>query len=153
MIRNHTPEDRTFIAELAESAFGRFGPFRTIFENMLDGLGVPGVRGEMEIFVHKTDAGIQTGFIAVEWSAAVTNIHGVAVAEEFRRQGVSSRLLDHVVASSTARGVTSLKCITAETENMPALSFFQKKGFANMGFAGKYPNGQKAVGLKREIGF
>jgi ribosomal protein S18 acetylase RimI-like enzyme len=120
---------------------------------MMNGARVPGVLGEVEIFVHSNEAGRQTGFISVEWRNGTANIHGVAVSEEFRRQGIAARLLDHVIESASLKRITSFECITAETENLQALSFFENKEFIVHGFAGSYPRGQRAVRLKRDHSF
>ena len=154
MIRSATPlEDLPFITHLA-TAFNVFGPYVPVFENMLNGnssaLRPLGVIGVVELFIHEDDAGQRTGFVAVEWkNDDIGHIHGVAVDENHRRQGVANHLLDHVEQLARKRGTLRLECITAETANAPALSCFIKWGFQNLGFVGKYPNGQRAVKLSR----
>ena len=156
MIRPATSKDLEFITNLAHS-FDRFGPYVQVFVNILNGnrdaLRPLGVIGEVELFIHEDDAGQRTGFVAVEWREDdIGNIHGVAVDETHRRQGVANHLLDHVEQLASQRRTLKLVCITAETDNAPALSFFTDCGFQNLGFEGEYPNRQRAVRLSRSVG-
>ena len=153
MIRPATPQDFPFITNLA-TAFNVFGPYVPVFENMLNGnssaLRPLGVIGVVELFIHEDDAEERTGFVAVEWkNGGIGEIHGVAVDQKHRRQGVANHLLDHVEQLARQRGTLKLECITAETDNAPALNCFINCGFQNLGFVGKYPNGQRAVKLSR----
>ena len=147
MIRSATPlEDLPFITHLA-TAFNVFGPYVPVFVNMMNGN-----RGEVELFIHEDDAGERTGFVAVEWkNGGEGHIHGVAVDQRHRRQGVANHLLDHVEQLARQRGTLKLECITAATANAPGLSCFIKWGFQNLGVVGNYPNGQSAVKLSRTL--
>jgi ribosomal protein S18 acetylase RimI-like enzyme len=106
------------------------------------------VTGEVQLFVSVDNTERPMGFIAVEWQPTVGHIHGVVVAGGFQRQGVATQLLDHVEGLAQQMGITTLECITAETENIPALNCFTNWGFQNMGHAGTYPMGQSAVRLR-----
>jgi len=156
MIRQSTINDLVFITNLAHD-FNRFGPYVPVFVNMLRGdhaaLRRWGVTSRVELFIHEDDAGQRTGFVAVEWKEdGIGYIHGVAVDETHRRQGVANHLLDHVEQLARQRGTRKLECITADTENAPALSCFTKYGFQNLGFEGNYPKGQSAVRLSKPVG-
>ena len=156
MIRPATLKDLEFITDLAH-IFDRFGPYVQVFVNMLNGnrdaLRPLGVIGEVELFIHEDDAGQRTGLVAVEWKEdGIGDIHGVAVDETHRRKGVAKHLLDHVEQLARQRGTMSLECITAETENAPALSCFTDCGFQKLGFEGYYPKGQRAVRLRKPVG-
>jgi len=154
MTRPANPQDHEFIARLA-NAFDRFGPYAQVFADMLDGnhaaLVPYGVNGEVALFIHEDGLGQCTGFVAVEWRQRVGHIHGVVVDDQFRRQGVATRLLNHVEQLARDRGITTLECITAETDNAPALHCFTQWGFDNEGSVGNYPLGQRAVRLRREL--
>ena len=156
IIRQASPQDLQFITHLAK-AFDVFGPYVPVFVNMLNGnraaLQAQGVIGEVELFIHEDNAGERTGFVAVEWkNGGIGDIHGVAVDQRHRRQGVANHLLDHVEQLARLRGTLKLECITAETENAPALSCFIQWGFQNLGFVGRnYPNGQRPVKLSRTL--
>lgn len=155
MIRPATPEDHEFITGLAH-AFDRFGlQYVQVFAEMLGGnrsaLVRYGVIGEVALFIHEDASGQRTGFVAVEWRQDIGHIHGLSVDDRFRRQGVATQLLDHVVQLARNRGIARLECITAETDNIPALCCFTQSGFCNEGRAGTYPGGQVAVRLHRVL--
>jgi len=154
MIRPTIPQDSEFIAQLA-TAFNHFGPYVQVFTNMLNGnhaaLVPHGVNGEVALFIHVDDLGQRTGFVAVEWRQHVGHIHGVVVDVGFRMQGVATQLLNYVAQLAHQRGIARLECITAQTENTPALNCFTQWGFIILGYAGQYPHGQSAVRLRREL--
>jgi ribosomal protein S18 acetylase RimI-like enzyme len=112
-----------------------------------------GVIGDVELFIHEDDAGQRTGLVAIEWREdGIGYIHGVAVSERHRKKGLANHLLNHVEQIARHRGTRKLECITADTENAPALSCFTKYGFQNLGFEGNYPKGQSAVRLSKPVG-
>ena len=154
MIRDIIPTDHEFVARVA-LAFNRFGPYDSIFVGMMKGEPPPFVAGEVALVVHLNDVGQQTGFIAVEWPRVgdgnVGHIHGVAVDDKFRRQGIATLLLDHVAKIARDRMLSRLECITAETDNPHALNCFKSYGFRTKGYCGSYPNRQRAVKLHLNI--
>ena len=56
-------------------------------------------------------------------------IYYVAVLPEFRRQEVGGRLVDDALSYFVSRG-TSMVYATVEEDNVPSLSLFHSKGFA-----------------------
>jgi len=149
-IRRAVATDENAIRELAQ-AFEVFGPYVEVFHRMLHGedLTNHNVRFPVEIYVQEGDDGGVLGFIAVEWvepgDTKTCEIHGISVRSGARRGGVASTLLDYVVGHGIKRGAHRLRAITAEVDNPPALRFLEARGFANQGFAGFYPRGQRAV--------
>lgn len=119
--------------------------------SMLNGIAPPGVKGKVNLFIHLNTSGQQTGFFALEKKQTAGNILGVAVDESSRRQGIATLLLKHAEELARSQEISSLECITAETENPSALTCFVRYGFINMGYAGKYPEGQRAVRLRLEL--
>ena len=154
MIRPARPHDYEFITNLAR-AFDRFGPYVQVFAAMLRGNNaalVPnGVTGEVALFISEDDDGQPTGFVALEWRERVGHIHGVVVHEAFRRRGEATQLLDYVAQLAREKRITTLECITAEADNVPALHCFTNWGFQNEGYEGNYPRGQRAVRLCRDL--
>lgn len=150
MIRNIVTEDHHFIAILSRT-FNRFGPYEQIFMSMLNGIAPPGVKGKVNLFIHLNTSGQQTGFFALEKKQNVGNILGVAVDQNFRRQGIATLLLKHAEEIARSQEISTLECITAETENPSALTCFVRYGFVNEGYIGRYPLGQRAVRLRLEI--
>lgn len=149
-IRSITSEDHAFIVEQADQ-FTVFGPYVNVFRKMLNGIHTPGVVVQnIQFFICEAN-GNPAGFLAVEWKTVEGLIHGVVTAPNFKRQGVGSSLINHVVAEARARGIATLKAITAETDNPAALALFNAHGLENQGRAGSYPNGQGAAHLVREL--
>ena len=144
MIRPAQLDDGDFIIRLAHE-FDVFstryvGVFREIFANNRDSL---------TIFVD--DGGQRMGFAQVQWTGIEGDLQGVVVDPDCRRKGVASQLLDHIENVARDRGVSSLTCITAETQNPAAVGCFTQRGYINEGFCGIYPNGQRAVRLRRAL--
>jgi len=142
MIRPAQQDDEDFIIQLAHE-FDVFstqyvGVFRNFFANNRDSFAIC-----------VDDGGQRVGFAQVLWTGTEGDIQGVVVDPSCRRKGVASQLLDHIEQVARGRGVSNLKCITAETQNPAALGCFTQRGFINEGFCGIYPNGQRAVRLCR----
>ena len=158
-IRTQLPQDREQVQQLAQ-AFLPFGQqFPDVILKIFDrnAIGLPAIinMAEVEVFVHTAADGTGDGFAAIEWksSGQVLELHAIAVDAEHRSEGVGSALIDHLVSLAQARkGSGAIECITAETENPAALQFFTHAGFENLGFAGYYPAGQRAVRLRKRIG-
>jgi ribosomal protein S18 acetylase RimI-like enzyme len=155
-IRTQLPQDREQVQQLAQ-AFLAFGPYPQIIMALFDQAGHQyasyGVIGEVELLVATGEDETCNGFVALEWSGPTLKIHAIAVQPALRRAGVARMLLEHAEAKARERGtITSLDGITAETENPAALQFFINAGFENLGFAGYYPAGQRAVRLGKRIG-
>lgn len=149
-IRSITSEDHAFVLQQADQ-FTVFGPYVDVFRKMLNGIHVPGVGVQnVQFFICELNE-TPAGYLAVEWKTAEGIIHGVVTAPNFKRQRVGSSLINHVVAEAQARGIPTLKAITAETDNPAALVLFTAQGFSNQGRGGRYPNGQAAVNLRREL--
>lgn len=144
MVRPAQLDDEDFIIRLAHE-FDVFstryvGVFREFFANNRDSLTIC-----------VDDGGQRMGFAQVQWTGAEGDIQGVVVDPACRRKGVASQLLDHIENVARDRGVSSLTCITAETQNPAALGCFTRRGYINQGFCGIYPNGQRAVRLRRAL--
>ena len=163
MIRTASIGDGAFIRELAHE-FDRYGTqYVAVFSAMLNGNrgGLPPhvQRQQLQFFLAGEEGvGKPHGFVAVGWpmpdqqlDVAQCEIHGIVTGVEFRRQGVASRLMDHVKEQAVTRGVRRLECISAQHDNPAALAFFTQRGFVNLGPAGNYPQGQRAVRLRLEV--
>ncbi len=142
--------DLQFVLNLAQE-FNVYGPYVPIFQNLFNQAVHPGNDGSVEFFIHKDINGTSTGFIAVQWSAGLGDVHGVVVDQVYRGKGYAKELLDHVLGLARQRGVQTLKAITAAL-NAAALRSFQRAGYnVGNGVAGLYPNGQQAVNLWRQV--
>lgn len=144
MIRPAQQDDEGFIIRLAHEfdvfSIRYVGVFQEFFANSRDSFAVC-----------VDDAGKRMGFAQVQWTGSEGDIQGVVVDPEFRRLGVANQLLDHIEQIAKDRGTPRLTCITAETQNPAALGCFTQRGYTNEGFCGIYPNGQRAVRLRRTL--
>ena len=154
-IRPVNQGDFDVITSLAEY-FQEFGDYVSIFQAMVEGkmtvLNRFNVINQPCLYVYDEKEGGQSlGFVAVEWSNETGNIHGVAVFNRYRKNGIASKLFNHVVEVAKSRNIRVLETITAENENPAALNFFKAKGFQISGYAGQYPYGQGAISLTLNI--
>jgi ribosomal protein S18 acetylase RimI-like enzyme len=145
-LRPHDNYDSVFITEQSHQ-FDRFGQYAAIFQQLLDGKKVAGVTKHVEFLIAELN-GIRAGFAAVEWTETSGKIHGIAVDPGSKRKGVGRELLAAIRRHAIEKSSKHLECITAENDNPEALELFVKSGFENMGFAGQYPQLQRAVSLR-----
>lgn len=144
MIRSAQPDDSDFVTRLAHE-FDIFSPMYVgVFQGFFQ-------RDRGSFLICTDDEGQRMGFAQVQWTTHAGDIQGVVADPAFRRRGVANQLLDHIEQFARDRGVSTLKCITAETQNPAALGCFIGRGFIIEGFRGNYPNGQRAVGLRRSL--
>jgi ribosomal protein S18 acetylase RimI-like enzyme len=59
---------------------------------------------------------------------AIAYAHYIAVAPEFRQQGLATQLYEAFFSDARARGCTTVECITAPI-NAPSLAFHRRIGF------------------------
>jgi ribosomal protein S18 acetylase RimI-like enzyme len=80
----------------------------------------------------------------------------LAVNEQYRRQGIGTRLMDSLSLVAARNGLRVLVCET-QTTNIPAILFYRKAGFHVEGIDLSYytnqdvPEGEVAVFMKRRI--
>jgi ribosomal protein S18 acetylase RimI-like enzyme len=145
MIRAAQPDDSEFVTRLAHefNVFGMMyvGVFQGFFQRDRD-----------SFLICTDDEGQRMGFAQVQWTTHVGDIQGVVADPAFRRRGVATELLNHIEQAARDRGVSTLKCITAETQNPAALNCFTRRGFVvGEVMRQTYPNGQRAVSLSRTL--
>ena len=155
MIRNATQQESDSITMLARE-FEIFGNYVQVFQAMLRGdmefLRTFGVIHQPKLFVSIDDnTQAITGFAAVEWTRLVGKIHVIATAQEYRRKGIATALIEHIDRLAFANNIDQLETLTAETENPSALELFKRNGFVVVDFPGNYQNGQRAVRLTKQI--
>jgi len=141
--QNQDQNDYAFITELAQefNIFGHYGPvFQNLFHNQPD-----------SFLIYENDEHTNIGFAQIQWIGNIGDIQGIAVVPAYRRQGVAGQLLAQILVLANNRGATSLQCITAQADNEPALTFFTRHGFKNLGVAGQYPRRQIAVKLVSQL--
>ena len=149
-IRKAIDADEEVVAALAVS-FEQFGNYAAVFRAMVRGdrqaLAAFIVVGEVEVDLAVLPHGEPVGFVATLTTAEHVDVLGIAVDETERRKGIAVGLLDHVCARAATRGLSVMKCTTAET-NEAALRLFAGRGFVDSGGVGTYQTGQRARELR-----
>jgi [ribosomal protein S18]-alanine N-acetyltransferase len=85
--------------------------------------------GDLNRIVLKAhDGGALAGFVILQLAADEAEILTIAVAEEWRRQGIASLLLEAVLSACEEKTVTSIYLEVAEG-NGPAVQLYGKLGF------------------------
>lgn len=87
--------------------------------------------GTVEGSVEGTTSAL-TGFILLSVVAEEAEILTLAVAPDFRRGGLASRLLEQAIVAVRAGGASALFLEVSET-NVPALGLYQGAGFVETG--------------------
>ena len=80
----------------------------------------------------ETEAGLVAGYVGMMYVLDEGYISNVAVAPEYRRQGVADALLDALEARARALCLSFLTLEVRES-NGPAVALYQKHGFAPVG--------------------
>lgn len=80
------------------------------------------------------------------------HILGIAVDPDYRRLGLGSKLLEHVLSESARRGA-HFATLEVRRENQAAQDLYQKFGFHRIGIRKKYycDNGEDAFVLIKEL--
>jgi len=82
--------------------FQEFGDYVSIFKALVEGkmtvLNRFNVINQPCLYVYDEKERSQSlGFVAVEWSNETGNIQGVAVSSRYQKNGIASKLFNHVV--------------------------------------------------------
>lgn len=122
-VRRMRPEDAAEAAALEAQIFSQ--PWSE--KGFLDALHLPNT-----IFlVAKEDGGL-AGYIGMYTSMDEGEITNVAVAPQFRRRGVGTRLIEKIRSEAAAHGVTSI-VLEVRVSNEGAILLYEKCGFRDCG--------------------
>lgn len=77
------------------------------------------------------------GYVFARWAADTGEIMNLAVAPEFRREGLARRLLEAALEALAARGVTEV-FLEVRISNQAALALYQTRGFHVAGMRRAY---------------
>lgn len=71
----------------------------------------------------------------------------IAVLSKFRKMGIAQSLLDYLESIANGREIL----LEVKSENSPAISLYEKKGFINFAVRKRYyPDGKTAILMKKE---
>lgn len=84
-----------------------------------------------------TDNGAVVGYLMISVVCGEAEIMQIAVKRQFLRKGIASELMDECFEYLEKEGVDSI-FLEVRVSNIPALSFYEKRGFAAAGIRKKY---------------
>lgn len=98
------------------------------------------------------DDGRVVGHAVASIVADIAELQRIAVAEDVRRTGVATALLDDVVALAAAGGADRV-LLEVREDNVAALGFYARQGFVEVDRRPRYyRDGATAVVLRRALG-
>ncbi len=142
-IRNGTPVDRDFVADLARRVFSSYGEYDRILPTCLDDPQFHTLVGEQE------DG--PAGFCILSIGDGVGEVVAVAVDPLWQGRGIGRQLMQAIVEDARGMGLRLLILKTA-TRNLSAQGMFRRIGFEETGrVAGYYAGGQSAIGMRKRL--
>lgn len=82
------------------------------------------------------------GYAGVWLMYDCANITNIAVASEYRREGLGGKMLDLLIDVSRERGMDSVT-LEVRVSNIPAIALYEKYGFVKCGLRKKYYQGKE----------
>ena len=143
------PASEADIDAVAASEAANLGP-----DAWSHGLVAEGVAGRLPTvhYLVAEAAGRVIGHAVVSVVADIAELQRIAVAEELRRTGVATSLLDEVVALAASGGADRL-LLEVREDNDAALGFYARQGFVEVDRRRRYyRDGTTAVVLRRGLG-
>jgi ribosomal protein S18 acetylase RimI-like enzyme len=83
-------------------------------------------------------------FAIMQFSDEVAHLNLLAVAPEYRRQGLGRQLMEWLTLTAIEAGVFRID-LELRTQNEPARAFYEKLGFASRGVVQGYYQGREAA--------
>ena len=92
------------------------------------------------------------GFYIVSYILDEAEIFTIAIDNTYRRRGLGSKLLDHLIEKSKQRDVSKI-WLEVSTKNTPALRLYEKYGFVKVGLRKNYYQkvGEDAYNMLKEL--
>ena len=93
----------------------------------------------------------RAGYAEIRMISGEAQIYNIAIAPEFRREGIGEALLRHCIDKAEADGC---KLVTLEVRgsNEAAMELYKKLGFHEVGCRKGYYNGEDAVLMDLDLG-
>ena len=121
--RKMLPEDASVVSEFEKRLFGTCTDEASYKKMCTD---------EENIYMAAEDNGIVIAYCAIIALYETADLCNIAVKEEYRRCHIAEKLLEKCVITCKARGVTRI-LLEARESNTPALNFYKKMGFMEIG--------------------
>lgn len=142
-IRNGTPGDWDFVADLARRVFSAYGEYDRILPTCLDDPQFHTLVCEQE--------GRPAGFCMLSIGDGIGEVVAVAVDPAQQGLGIGRELMRAIIEDARGMGIRLLLLKTA-TRNLSAQRLFRRIGFEETGReAGYYAAGQTAIGMRKRL--
>ena len=128
IIREMKPEDVPAIAELEKQCFS--APWS---ENMI----ISSLENRLSCWLVAEIEGAIAGYVGSEAVLDSADMMNIAVALEFRRQGVGAALVNGLVSRLQSKSVSFL-LLEVRVSNKPAIAMYEKLGFLQVGLRPRY---------------
>lgn len=121
--RKMLPEDAPAIADFEKRMFGTCTDARTYKKSCME---------EENIYMLAEDNGEVIAYCAITALYETADLCNIAVKEGYRRCHIAERLLEECILRCKGQGVTRI-LLEAREGNIPALSFYKKMDFKEIG--------------------
>ena len=128
IIRETKPEDVPAIAELEKQCFS--APWS---ENMI----LSSLESRLSCWLVAEIDGTIAGYVGSESVLDSADMMNIAVAQEFRRQGVGVALVNGLISRLQSKSVAFL-LLEVRVSNKPAIAMYEKLGFLQVGLRPRY---------------
>ena len=128
IIRETKPEDVPAIAELEKQCFS--APWS---ENMI----LSSLESRLSCWLVAEINGTIAGYVGSESVLDSADMMNIAVAQEFRRQGVGVALVNGLISRLQSKSVAFL-LLEVRVSNKPAIAMYEKLGFLQVGLRPRY---------------
>ncbi|MBN1498201.1 MAG: ribosomal protein S18-alanine N-acetyltransferase [Spirochaetes bacterium] len=142
MIRPATPEDINDLLLIESEGQNRWNRGQFAEELKLNFSAVHIIEEQGEV----------AGFAVIWHVAGDIQLNNIGVRKKYRRRGMGSLLMNHVVTTSFDHGSPGKIFLEVSAENRSALLFYRKHGFTETGRRKNYYNGIDAILMERGPG-
>ena len=142
-------KDLEFISKLSAQVFSTYGNYEEIIPTWFEQGGVI-----TEVIMEKDDT-LGFAMLALDRQKVLgpraAHLLAIGISPEHQRKGIGRALLEHMEDVARKYSAAEMNLWTA-VDNEPALSFFQKAGFAIKRFDSYYyPKGQAALAMSKRL--
>ena len=110
------------------------------------------LENRLSLWVVAVDSGVLAGYVGSQTVLGWADMMNIAVAPEYRRQGIGERLVEELIRRLRENDVS---CLTLEVRvsNLGAIAMYTKLGFAQVGLRPKYYHNPRedALILRKEL--
>lgn len=105
----------------------------------------------LEHFVYE-ESGKVSAFYIISHVLDELEIFTIAVDKEYRKKGIGSKLLEHMIKSAKEKKIRQIR-LEVSTKNEAAINLYEKFGFKKMGVRKNYyqKTGEDAYNMMRQI--